>query len=539
MKSRIIDLLEVQDTLKSPFQFLFHGRRNIHFPLGIVLSLLINIASICLSVTLLLELLNHSKPSVNYAKFLSSMTTNMTLNSKELLFTIAFRDKNYQLINDPSIATLIATYERTITINGDIKIEIIDLDFMNCSNVFPLFKEFGVDNRFNSTGLINYNCYNYSEPIIIGGKYGTEFYGNLAFYIAKCRNSTDSNITCKTEEEIDDLIQKGWLQITYVSSYVDFNNYSNPIQYVTEDTYIMFDVLMNKKMYIYFSPLEIHSENNIIFSNQNTEIATKHDITTTDIISVLDNGIISSIMVCPSFTVDKYYRRYIKIQEIGASIGGLYSGLSVIAIVLSTFHKHRYIEMKIINEVFTFSSESVLKEKSLFKIQPFLNLEKKISNINDNSSKNKKQKKSVLCLPIKLPNNNICDLGQEIKSSKLYYYKIDIGFCKALKLILCFCKSETKNNYKEYQFALRELLKYIDYVEVSKLFMDIERIKTILKSQNISEKWVSQNKLILMNLNNNEIKDVSKMANSTILFNSNMYLAGDNKGSDFLDILKK
>jgi hypothetical protein len=69
--------------------------------------------------------------------------------------------------------------------------------------------------------------------------------------------------------------------------------------------------------------------------------------------------------------------------------------------------------------------------------------------------------------------------------------------------------------------------------------MDIERIKTILKSQNISEKWVSQNKLILMNLNNNEIKDVSKMANSTILFNSNMYLAGDNKGSDFLDILKK
>ena len=69
MKSRIIDLLEVQDTLKSPFQFLFHGRRNIHFPLGIVLSLLINIASICLSVTLLLELLNHSKPSVNYAKF--------------------------------------------------------------------------------------------------------------------------------------------------------------------------------------------------------------------------------------------------------------------------------------------------------------------------------------------------------------------------------------------------------------------------------------------------------------------------------------
>ena len=71
--------------------------------------------------------------------------------------------------------------------------------------------------------------------------------------------------------------------------------------------------------------MEIYSENNIIFSNEKKEMSTKHDVTTTDIISVLENGIVSSIMVCPSFSVDKYYRRYIKIQEIGASIGGLYS----------------------------------------------------------------------------------------------------------------------------------------------------------------------------------------------------------------------
>ena len=254
MKEKLICLLEAQDSFKSPFHFLFHGKRNIHFPFGMFLSLLINFASFCLSITLLFELLNHSKPSVNYAKFQSSMTKNMTLNTKELLFTIAFRDNNYNIIKDPSIASIIATYERTVSVNGNLKKETINLNFMNCSNIYPLFKEFGIENRFNSSGLIDYNCYNYSEPIIIGGKNGTEFYANLAFYIAKCRNSSDSNIICKSEEEIDSLIQKGWLQITYVSSYVDFNNYSHPIQYVTEDTYIMFDVLMNKKMYIYFSP---------------------------------------------------------------------------------------------------------------------------------------------------------------------------------------------------------------------------------------------------------------------------------------------
>ena len=546
MKEKLICLLEAQDSFKSPFHFLFHGKRNIHLPFGIILSLLINFVSFCLLITLLFELLNHSKPSVNYAKFHSSMTSNMTLNSKNLLFTIAFRDNNYNLIKDPSIASIIATYERTVSINGDLKIDIIDLDFMNCSNIYPLFKEFGIENRFNSSGLIDYNCYNYSEPIIIGGKNGTEFYANLAFYITKCRNSSNSNIICKSEEEIDSLIQKGLLQITYVSSYVDFNNYSNPIQYVTEDTYIMFDVVMNKEIYFYFSSLEIHSENNIIFSNEKKEISTKHDETTSDIISVLENGIVSSIMVYPSFNIDKYYRRYIKIQEIGASIGGLYSCLTIISVILSSYHKNRFTEMKIINDIFTFGTEKIIKNKySLFKIQPLLKFNKNISNISDNVTsfyKNNiisKEKKFIFHLPIKINNNPISIMGQVPKFNNIYYYKIDIGFCNSIRLMFCCCKSQTRINYNEYHFAFKELLKYIDYVEVSKFLMDVEKIKSILKSNKISDKWISHTKLITLNITNNDTKDISKIVNSTVLLNNNIYLGGDNKTSELLDILKK
>ena len=161
LKEKIYQFLEIQDSSKSQFQFLFQGKRDIHFLFGMILSLLLNIASICLSVSLILELMYHSKPTVNYAKFLSSVTKNMTLNTKELLFTIAIRDQNYNLINDPSIGQIIASYEKTTTINGEFNFEIINLDFMNCSNVYHLFNELGVSDRFNSTGLLNYNCYNY------------------------------------------------------------------------------------------------------------------------------------------------------------------------------------------------------------------------------------------------------------------------------------------------------------------------------------------------------------------------------------------
>ena len=548
MKEKLIYLIEAQDIFKTPFQFLFRGRRNIHCPFGMLLSLLINLSSFCLLITLLSELLNHSKPSVSYAKLHSSMTTNLTLNTKEFLFTIAFRDNNYNIIKDPSIASIIATYEKTVLINGNLKKETINLNFMNCSNIYPLFKKFRLDDRFNNSGLINYNCYNYSEPIIIGGKNGTDFYANLAFYITKCRNSSDSNISCKSEEEINNLIQNGFLQITYVSSYVDINNFSHPIQYVTEDTYIMFDVLMNKKIDIHFSSLEIHSENNIIFSIEKKEISTKHDVTTTDFISVLENGILSSIMIYPSFNVEKYYRRYIKIQEIGASIGGLYSGLTIISVILSSYHKYRYTEMKIINEIFTFGSEKIIKDKySLFKIQPLLKFDKNISNISDNNinsffknnNKATKEKKFIFHLPIKLNSNPFSVIGQESKFNKMYYYKIDIGFCNSIRLMFCCCKSETRI-YSEHRFAFKELLKYIDYIEVSKFFMDVEKIKSILKTNHISDKWISHTKLITLNVGKNDTKDISKMFNySTVLLNSNMLLGGENKTSDILDIFKK
>ena len=541
LKEKIYQFLEIQDSSKSQFQFLFQGKRDIHFLFGMILSLLLNIASICLSVSLILELMYHSKPTVNYAKFLSSVTKNMTLNTKELLFTIAIRDQNYNLINDPSIGQIIASYEKTTTINGEFNFEIINLDFMNCSNVYHLFNELGVSDRFNSTGLLNYNCYNYSQPIIIGGKYGIEFYSNLDFNIVKCRNSSKSNIICKSEEEINSIMQNGWLQITYVSSYVDFNNYSNPIQYVTEDSYIYLDISMNKQLFIYFSPLEIYSEKDLIFSNQILEHSTKHDYSLNDIVTVLDDGIISSIMVCPSFTVEKYYRRYIKIQEIGASIGGFYSVLNIFVILISSFHKMKYTEMKIINELFAFGSEKIIQENySLFKNQ-------KIENLSQYFDKIKKKKTSKnLTLPNKqikkdktiTYNIPVIQIQDNTKFNRLNYYKIDLGMINSFKLMLCCCSSKMSENYKEYKFVMKELLKYIDYIQVSKYFMDVEKIKTIMKSQNICDKWVSEKKLIIINDNETENETSKIVVDSTVLANSH-FLFKDNKSNEITDILKQ
>ena len=195
--------------------------------------------------------------------------------------------------------------------------------------------------------------------------------------------------------------------------------------------------------------------------------------------------------------------------------------------------------MKIINEIFTFGSEKVIKDKySLFKLQPLLKNDEnnKNNSLNINNNKVTKDKNFIFHLPIKINTNPITFMGQKPKFNKIYYYKIDIDFCNSIRLMFCCCKTQTRINYKEHHFAFKELLKYIDYVEVSKIFMDVEKIKSILKTNHISDKWISHTKLITLNVGKNDTKDISKIVNSTVLLNNNIYLGGDNKTSELLDI---
>ena len=142
-------------------------------------------------------------------------------------------------------------------------------------------------------------------------------------------------------------------------------------------------------------------------------------------------------------------------------------------------------------------------------------------------------------MPLKGLKNNIIDfkVSDKIKRNsvnfantkfnKMFYYKIDLGLKNSLKMIFCFCKSDIKENYKEYILAKKELLKYIDYCQVSKYFMDVEKIKSIFNKYNLSEKWISEKKLIALGISNKN-NNISKMIHSTILANSNLIFNDDN-----------
>ena len=114
----IIKVLKFQDIFESTFRYFFNKKRTQHTILTVLLSFAINTFVIIVFIIELHELLEHTNPDVNYAKMRNTIAPNLTLNTKELLFSIGIRDKNYNFVNDPSIATIKATYEIVISDKG-------------------------------------------------------------------------------------------------------------------------------------------------------------------------------------------------------------------------------------------------------------------------------------------------------------------------------------------------------------------------------------------------------------------------------------
>ena len=234
------------DNYDENFEFLFNGSKKLYTPLGIILSLINIILCIIYSSFLLDHLINHKNPSLIYEKITTSNRLNMTFN-KDLIYTINFRDSEYNIINDKSIGYIEGIYERAFVINGTFQNSKTKLNFMNCSNLYDNFKKYNQEKLFNSLSLSEYICFeNFNEPVILGGVYGSDFYGNIAIYIKKCKNESSSDIICKDQETIDKTLQNGWLQVSYISAFIDYNNYKNPIQYKLLGSYGLIDININK-----------------------------------------------------------------------------------------------------------------------------------------------------------------------------------------------------------------------------------------------------------------------------------------------------
>ena len=471
--------LRFQDYFYLIFTHEFKGEKKQHSYLSVFLSFFINIICSIILIFNLLRLFLRKEPTISYTKIDLPKGVNITMNTEQLLFSIFVRDKNHAPLNDPTIIKVNPTYNILHrNENGKIISSNNVLDIVNCTNYKNIYKKINQEENFNGNDIALHYCFNFTNDIIIGGRYSDDFYASLAIYVSKCQNSSDSDIICNSPEIINEKVQDAWLQIFFSTYSINSENYTQPITTDLTSVYFRLDSNLNKHIYTYYGSVDFTSNENYIFDQFLNKKAIHLDHTFNDInlINSKDQHL-STIYVCSAMTKEKIQRRYIKLPEVGANISGILYVQCFIVYVFLYFPQLKLMDIEIINVLFDYRPKYLSYEEEMHnrRLSNYKKVKYRPIKIKNQTDNNKKLSHNNLNVKKHLDENEI------VQMKKLNTFDL-------LKIYLCWWNHKYKKLRDEMNFLMKEKLKYTDLAETLKNHIQIEKIKQIFIKKGLCDK---------------------------------------------------
>ena len=250
------------------FNLLYRKEKTYSTLFDVLLSLIYLSLLIIVSVIYFSDIFNNKGFSLvtNTIELNKGYTIN--LSNTNFFFTLSYYSGEF--INfDPSYITFkIFQTEFDILNNSNIPINelenITELKYEECSysnkenlnlNSFNFDKAFCISNRQN---------------LIISGSFGDIIFGykSIIAEFGKCINSSYSNITCKSNEQIEQYLSNIKFNLIYNGYSIDHYNVKNPVKQLIQSDFFL-PSLKATKRYIYnFQPSEYISDSGLIFNSK-------------------------------------------------------------------------------------------------------------------------------------------------------------------------------------------------------------------------------------------------------------------------------
>ena len=190
------------------------------------------------------------------------------------------------------------------------------------------------------------------------GEEGENLVKNFEIHLNVCQNKTDSNITCKSPDEINAFFNLKHLSLTFMDNYFEAKNYENPI--VSKSSIKKYKVgsELNTLVTISFQKSEIITDETNFFNfNPQNEIKETYLFEKEKIeygMSSLNFMPIASFLIYSSDNVLIINRSYQKLSDALAVLGGLLSCFMVVGRILSQIDKTLHMTIVLMNYLYSF-----------------------------------------------------------------------------------------------------------------------------------------------------------------------------------------
>jgi len=433
-------------------------------------------------------------------------------------FNLAIRVENVDglLIDDPRIFYYDVIYQTWESDNNGI--------FRNVYN-FTTDMETCSTKHYDNDTLYQHKLYNYKcveNNYTIGGDWGSNSILIPRFFVRQCDNTTEKkyNIKCFTDEEILKLHENYYIDTFTQKNVLNPRKYENPVQNTYNYRFKEFNFqdknVMKQK--ITYSTAELYTDIGVLFNETHAQNFLEFE--SVDIDSSPYNPYLGKYVASLEIYISNnhriYSRKYKKISDALADVGGIFSFIIVVIDVLFSF----YVD----NAYATFLQRSTLKlnklvddipdQNELVIVKPYdkshvnydnskdANINLQINYNNQSSDLMIKESSANNKIKILLRNKNLNDKDKEIVLNKeikqiieykrkqqhledVYITTVERSF---FKYCCCLIKNDKSIEQKDLKYKLfeasdKEINKKIDVLNLIKKLDQFNLIKKIVLNE--------------------------------------------------------
>jgi hypothetical protein len=502
------------DIFGTKIELELNGQSRSTTVMGGVLCIIVIVLIISATWVLGNDIFYRLQPSILIQNELKSQRPNLVLDKYTYPISIVMQgmEDNVPYFNEKYFSYSI---NLMIVNNTDSTIKTVPYEIEKCNyDHFPYLSQEQID----KAGIPRYYCIK-DQNITLYGYWDETINAYLNIRLSYCIGDN-----CAPEEEIRNWFKNNRQMYTwnvYVqNSLVDSQNYETPITNYILNKYKLVNDGSHKLYELYLQKINVITDRGAVFEDHQTVSTYSYEYAELDTGPMGADKSLFDMNIYSSNNLVNFKRKYIKIQNIFANIGGLMQALLISAKIMTYYFSKIHKNTKLVNNILEFENSYheeltphvilkrisiVNREKSKLEFSAykdsyiaFDNKNINIDNSPDPYTQNKKKK-------------YVDTLFKEKKSRNLKF-----TFLEILTLIFCrYCiKSKRLKDKKAlYDISMSPLSKRIDLVNIIKKIEEIDKLKFVLfnKEQLALFNFISKEKIVL---------DKKKQLSSTFPINS-------------------
>ena len=266
---------------------------------------------------------------------------------KPLAFSIT--DLNGKIYLDPSFFTFVVYASSGIMSPSG------DLEFDYTEKTFHVCNESDADNTQDWLFLKGNYCLDQSSFDLEGG-IGEDIMKNLQIHLYSCQNQTNSNVICRSPEEIDAFFDLKNLNLIYMNTFFQAKDYEQPTINKLSSQLYKLDSQLSSLVTINFQQAQLITDETQFFSSENNILDTlAYDQEKLEYGRLTNiSSPVASVIFYSSDNILIMSRTYQKLSEAIAVLGGLLSFFTVCGRIISSVDKSLFMTTLLMNFLYSF-----------------------------------------------------------------------------------------------------------------------------------------------------------------------------------------